>query len=169
MAIINKTGGLGYNMTSQMAVIMRNLNHELQNIKKGTQAGLIEAMIHIRRETETTAPITPVDTGNLRASWFSVTAKGRIPDPIGRRNFKGDKKGIMQSEHSQLIAEAQSMTGGREPVAIGGYSANYAAPVHEMLGANFQRPNAGPHWLQAAINRNKDKLVQIVGNKAKIK
>jgi hypothetical protein len=51
--------------------VMKNLNKEIKAIKDRTQAGLIQATIIVRRSTEKTEPLTPVDTGNLRASWFT--------------------------------------------------------------------------------------------------
>ena len=50
-----------------------------------------------------------------------------------------------------------------------GYGVNYGGFVHEMLGANFKRPDAGPKWLESAIKRNTQKIVQIVKENAQIK
>ena len=175
MAKLGKTGPIGYNLTEQFAVIMKNLNAEIKKIPGRSLKGLIESSIIIRRDTEDTSPITPVDKGNLRASWFTVSIQGKVEDPVGSSgHFKDNKKaGIkasqMKSEHSTLIAECQSMTAGEEPVVIMGYSANYAAPVHEMMGANFQRLGAGPKWFETAVYRNKDKILKTVAKNAYIK
>lgn len=54
------------------------------------------------------------------------------------------------------------------PAVIFGHSANYAVWVHEMLGAHFQRPEAGPKWLQAAIRNSKERTLRIIRYNAKI-
>ena len=51
--------------------VMRNLNREIKKIEGRTMQGLIEAARHIRYDMEVTSPIIPVDTGNLRQSWFT--------------------------------------------------------------------------------------------------
>jgi hypothetical protein len=48
---------------------MRNLNIELNKMRIGAAAGLVEAAEFIHSDTERTPPLTPVDTGNLRSSW----------------------------------------------------------------------------------------------------
>ena len=52
-----------------MDKVLRNLNMELEKIKIGSAAGLVEAVEFIHNDTEKTPPLTPVDTGNLRSSW----------------------------------------------------------------------------------------------------
>lgn len=49
--------------------VMKNLNMELGKMRRGSAAGLVEAVEFIHADTEKTPPITPVDTGNLRSSW----------------------------------------------------------------------------------------------------
>ena len=49
--------------------VLRNLNMELDKIKVGSAAGLVEAVEFIHADTERTPPVTPVDTGKLRSSW----------------------------------------------------------------------------------------------------
>ena len=51
---------------------------------------------------------------------------------------------------------------------IFGHSANYAAYVHELLGAHFQRPGAGPKWLQSHIRRTKERTLRIIAENARI-
>jgi hypothetical protein len=55
------------------------------------------------------------------------------------------------------------------PAVIFGHSANYAVFVHEMVGANFQRPGAGAKWLQAAIRNSKERTLKIIADNAKVK
>ena len=58
--------------------VIKNLNAEIARIEGATLAGLIRAQIEIRRSMEYEPPLIPVDMGNLRASYFTVTSKGGI-------------------------------------------------------------------------------------------
>ena len=55
------------------------------------------------------------------------------------------------------------------PFVLMGFSANYAEFVHEMVGAKFQRPGAGAKFFEAAINRNHEKILEIIRKEARIK
>lgn len=55
-----------------------------------------------------------------------------------------------------------------KPVVIAGFTANYAVFVHEMVGANFNRPGAGAKFYEASINRNHQKLLEILQERSKI-
>ena len=171
--------------------VMRNLNKEIIEIEGRTMKGLIKAQILIRRDMEHTAPLTPIDTGNLRASWFVVTSmKNSEPTEAEAPNFKSEKKvkdkdGKMRLVHidvSQLkidyetaVNKAQGKISSiRFPVLIMGFGANYAVFVHEMVDKsgvkiNWSRPGSGPKFFESAINRNKDKVLQIIRDNAKIK
>ena len=60
--------------------VVANLNKEIKAIEGRSLAGLIRAAVVVRRSTEETPPLTPIDTGNLRASWFTNTGyKGSNP------------------------------------------------------------------------------------------
>lgn len=153
--------------------VIANLNKEILRIEGVTRKGLILASAIIHQDTEKTPPLTPVDLGNLRASRFTVTATS-TPRGSGVNQFKGKKQALLSIEHSATITEGQGIIRNfdRANKAVSlmmGYSANYAMWVHENIGANFQRPGAGPKWFEAAIKRNKDKIVQIVATNAKIK
>ncbi len=125
-----------------MDIVMSNLNKEIVKIKVGGMKGLIEAAILIRRDMDKTPPLIPIakkSGGNLRASWFTETIK----------SIQGF--GILM-----------------------GFSANYAVFVHEMVDQsgrkiNWSRPGSGPKFFEKAIKRNKDKILQIIGNNARIK
>lgn len=157
---------------TEQIILMRNLNREIEGIKARSMKGLIMAAAYIRNDTEKTAPLTPVDLGNLRVSWFVVTATD-IPVGKGSSQFKGAKAGILATEHAMTVTEGQSImasqSSGKKKFLMMGYSANYALWVHENIGANFKRPNAGPKWLEASIKRNQVKIVQIIKDNAQIK
>ena len=163
--------------------VMRNLNKALMQVEGGTLRGLLLAAAFIRKETERNPPLTPVDTGNLRASWFTVSSKGRsyqVKDKFGMvirevreggaTHFKGDNASQMAQEHSTMINQAQGTIKGDDSVirVIMGYTANYAMYVHENVTANFKRPQSGAKWLEAAIKRNQWQILQIVKNNAQI-
>ena len=112
-----------------------NLNKEILKIKGRSMKGLIEAAAFIRRDMEQTDPKIPVDTGNLRASWFTTTIRQTV-------NIFG---------------------------VLMGFTANYAVWVHEMVDAVFKRPGAGAKFFEYALKRNKQKILEIIRNNARIR
>lgn len=51
--------------------VVRNLNREIKAIEGRSLKGLIRAAIIVRRSTEETPPLVPIDKGFLRNSWFT--------------------------------------------------------------------------------------------------
>jgi hypothetical protein len=163
-------------------IVMTNLNKQLEGIKTRSMAGLIKAAAFIYKKTESEAPLTPVDTGNMRASWFVVTPT-RVAKGGGSPGFTADDAAEMASNHSKTVAEAQAIVSSQSTATkkflMMGYSAPYSGFVHEMIGANFnpekrrgkarRREGAGAKWLQSAIYKNIAKIVQIVKDDAQIK
>ena len=163
--------------------VMENLNIKLAEIKGGTLQGLLLSAALIRRETETQPPVTPIDTGNLRASWFTVSTKGRafqvkrrVGGVIrevrerGATTFKGSNSGRMSREHFAMIEQAQGMVkeNDLEIKVIMGYTANYAMYVHENIYAKFKRPMSGAKWFETAVKRNAWKILSIIKGNAKL-
>jgi hypothetical protein len=62
--------------------VLANLNKEIKAVKNRTMAGMIKAAIHIRQDMDRTPPLIPLDTGNLRGSWFIK------PIPVGIPGFE---------------------------------------------------------------------------------
>lgn len=167
--------------------VMTNLNMQLEGIKVRSLKGLVESALLVRRETETWNPVTPVDLGNLRSSYFIAVATGAKPisDTGNFKNRRGKaKKGLaakLKTEHAAVIAksvaEASAAMKKKKAMVIFGYSANYAAIVHEAmfgssspkLDANYSRPGSGPKWFEAAIKRNKKQIIELVKKNAKLK
>ena len=148
--------------------VMRNLNKELGKISNKSLEGMIDAAITIRRSMESTPPTTPVDLGNLRASFFTVTSKGGTPEGSGA-SFKGDKSAKLSSSHASVINNEKAKITGKAPKVTLGYTANYAAAVHENVEAkNWNRPGSGAKFLENAISRNKKEILASVAKKAKI-
>lgn len=169
--------------------VLANLQKELLNIEGGTLQGLLLACAKVRRETETNSPITPIDKGNLRSSWFTVSAgkvggvghlarkgvavnvKNKFGTTLKTGNFVGPKSAQLSANHISTIEEARALVESALPeiLVMMGYSANYAMIVHEMLDREFHRPQSGPKWFEAAIKRTAWDILKIVRDNAKIK
>jgi hypothetical protein len=162
--------------------VTSNLNKEIMAITQRTMSGLIKAAAHVRRSTEDTAPVTPVDLGNLRASWFVVTSNSV---PVGQGpTFVGYQASKLTGDHTMTVLEAQEIiaakSGTRIKFLMMGYSANYALFVHEMIGAEFKRVKkkkkngivkllpSGPKWLETALKRETPRIIQIIRENASI-
>lgn len=153
--------------------VVRNLNKAIDQIEKKTLKGLIRASIVIRRSMDKQYPKIPVDTGNLRSSYYCVSHKsevvqGRNPR-FKRVNLTTDNKARLEQEHARAVAVALSDAKRyKYPVVILGFSAWYAWTVHERMGVNYQRPQAGPKFFQMAIKNNMDKILKIIEEEAKV-
>ena len=158
--------------------VMNNLNLQLENIEGKTMAGMIKAAAHIRVQTETKRPLTPVDYGNLKASWFVVTAKSIVAGR-GTSGFKDNKKNGIKAatlidDHLQMLEEGQGKVaslelGNNGKFLMFGYSANYAIFVHENMEVeNWSRKGSGPKWLETHVKRNTKKMLDIITLNAKI-
>ena len=168
----------GVNYLKGMDVVMSNLNKEIELIKVGSMKGLIEAAAFIRKKTNDEgkpSDLTPVDKGNLNASWFVVTATA-TPSVQGPKKFSSDPVGSkVQSEHAGVVAQARgevaSMSNANKKFLMMGYSANYAGFVHEFIdpNINFKRIGSNAKWLQNTIYENKGKIVEIIKNESQIK
>lgn len=177
--IIRGRKGVGLTGAVQM---MKELNRQVRKVKGLSQKGLAEVSIHIRNETENVVPKTPVDTGNLRASYFAVAPEGLVNDPKGfSGNFKNRlfkkmqyKASQLKAEHAAIISECQQKAAAYgDPNLYMGFSANYAMWVHEMVerfgDVEWSREGSGGKWFEAAIKRNKRVILQILRDNAYIK
>lgn len=122
--------------------VVANLNKEIKAIEGRTLIGLGKAAMMVRESMDKTPPLIPISPGggNLRGTWFK--------EPL---NIPG------------IIA------------VTCGFHADYAVYVHEMLASktgnpiNWSRPGSGPKFFQSALRRNKDKILQIIKENAKVK
>jgi len=171
--------------------VIANLNAEIQAMETRTMSGLIRAVALLRRSMDEEAPKIPVDTGNLRASWFVVTSRGGTP--IGgspkfkeMRTVKVKKKGRkvekreykvdiekLKKIHAEAVASTraileQRMKTGEEAIGFG-FGAYYAAYVHEMMQAKFKREGAGAKFFQAHLRRKKAEMLAMIAKEAKIR
>ena len=176
-------GSGGANYQKEFTQIMANLNKELSAIAERSLTGLIKSAIMIRNATEKEPYVTPVDLGNLRASWFVVTANGKIIRGGGRShsaggmnktNFVRKNASKLASGHNSALTESQGIADTEAnkrlgPFLVMGYSAYYAGYVHEFVNAEFQRPGSGPKWFQSAIFRHKQDILKLIYENARIK
>lgn len=148
--------------------LQSNLKKKIGDARHGAIKGMIKSAIMIQRATENELPITPLDYGNLRSSFFVTTA---METPVGlNASFEGPKAMEMASEHSKTVQEANSeCVSSSDLLLIMGYSANYAVWVHEMIDptVNWSRPGSGPKWFEIALNRNRENIKKLVGNEIK--
>ena len=151
--------------------VMLNLNKELSKIVGKSMRGLIRSAIIIRRDMDKTPPRVPVMDGNLRASWFVVTATGpeaqAVTTAFGGGKFEGPDASDLAADHEMVQGKVQSEIRGRPIVGIG-FSANYAAFVHEMKGAKFKRSGAGAGFFSSAVDRNKGVIVKTIQAEARL-
>ena len=176
LGVMPNTGVKGFD------IWMARLNKEIElTIPNCSMKGLIMAAARVRRETENKPPMTPLDYGNLRASYFVVTSKGKVANDVGNTGFvdnpkTGLKASQLKSEHNDAIAECIGIVRANEGMKgkflIMGYSANYALFVHEMPEANFTVKKGripGAKWFETAFKRNRAKILQIIKDNAQIK
>lgn len=167
---------------SGIETVLKNLNAEIEKIEGRTTKGVIKAGIVVIRDMEKTSPKIPVDTGNLRSSRFMVTSTGVPPqaNAIQSGSFKGPDASVLSSNHAKVIKEQQAkLVGLNKPILILGFTANYSIFVHENLEAKFYRPDApkgkkgrpgsGAKFLEYALQRNQQKILDIIAKEAKIK
>lgn len=155
---------------SGLSEVLTNLNKSIVQIKGRTMRGLIRAQIAVRRSMDEASPKIPVDTNNLRASYYCITSKGEITEGQAP-SFNGDKAAAMAAHHSAMLSQRQGAvaaisTNGREIVEMG-FTANYALYVHENMEASFRRPGAGPKFLEDALRRNAREVLQIIAKDIK--
>jgi hypothetical protein len=150
--------------------VKKNLNREIKMIKGRTLKGLIEAQIILRRSMETTSPTVPVDLRNLDHSYFCVTSTGSTPTG-NSPSFEGNQASELRVDHEQVLASAKGIAMKKQrPLVVIGFSANYAAFVHEMGDdVNWSRPGSGGKFFEKALDRNKNKILQIVGKESRTK
>ena len=148
----------------------RRLDRQIRKIKGRTERGVIRAAIVIIRGTEKVPPLTPLRSGNLRASRFVVTSQGDTEEGQSPVFVDSDsaEAGELSADHASMLSsttrEAKTFRG---PTAIIGYTAFYAASVHEKVGANFRRPGAGAKWLSASMKRNRDEVLDKIEKEVK--
>lgn len=154
-----------------LPTVLRNLNIEVNKIKNGSLRGLIRSTIIIRRSMDLDAPLIPVDTGNLRSSWFVVTNKATVAD--GANPTFGNRPDAtldrLRQGHKDTVSKWKTIATGTFPMVAFGFTAFYAERVHEALGTNFKRPNSGAKFFEAAIKTNSKRILNMIRVEAQVK
>jgi len=157
--------------------VMNTLNVEIHNIVGRSQKGLTRGALKIRREAQKK---TPVVTGNLRASAYTISGKGSITNELP--SFKGKDAQKLQEDHSAAISQAQSRAAiTTEPYAEVGFTAMYAPFIHENPNAGqtgkgadssvpaYKRGSAVGEWkfLENAIAENHAEILRLITQEVK--
>lgn len=120
--------------------LVRRLNAAIRGLPQYTLKGLLDAAKIVKRDCEITPPLTPLDTGNLRASFF-VTSW--IVDVGGW---------------------------GTPYVALGytAYYAPYVhEKTGESV--EWSRPGSGPRWFEQALRRNTRNILERIAHTSRLK
>lgn len=151
-----------------MDKVIKNLNKEVNAMKGKTVQGLIAGALYIRLDMGKISPLVPVDLRNLDHSWF-ITAAVPVTAETGAGRFQGNDAGQLGADHATAKSQAKAVvSASRQPLVVMGFSANYAAKVHETERA-YKRPGAGAKFLQSAIDRNTMKVKELIAKYAHIK
>jgi len=151
-----------------LETVLKNLNQEIKEIKNKSLRGMIRSAILIRRHMEFNSPTIPVDTGNLRASWFILTNLTGIEEGENPE-FKGEKAPEMALQHSKTIERYRTaLSVKKEPALLMGFTANYAFYVHEATHKEFKRPESGAKFLESALKANYNNILKIIREEAKV-
>lgn len=166
--------GKNFHKLKGMDVVLKNYRMEVAKIKAGALKGLISSQSQIRKSMDTTPPKIPVDTGNMRNSYFCVTSNGAVIAGASPK-FK-EKRGDVErltTEHALTIKSALADVAARGkaygPHVIFGLSAYYTKNVHDNHTMEFKRKGAGPEFFTAAIKRHKRKLLKIIKEAARLR
>lgn len=160
--------------------VLKRYRAEVQKLSIKSNEGLVEFALHMRRVTERKTPYTPVDKGNLRASYFIAAAQGLVPDPLGfSGNFKTPRKhhitlGEIRAQHNAVKAAALTeVRSSKKPNVAFGYSVNYALAVHEMVGeskeVNWSRLGSNAKWFETHLNSSLGTFIKIMKDNTQIK
>ena len=137
-----------------------------------TTKGFIRVAILLRQAMDNEYPMIPVDTGNLRASWFTVI-KGKGEVNTGSAPLKRPKEVSVEDLQKQknVVSFFKSVSESTKmPNMIFGFSANYAAAVHEMVGAvNWNRSGSGAKYMQRHLESKQDEIIKILAEEGKDK
>jgi len=63
--------------------VSRNLQNATKKIATDSLKGALKGAIVIRRDMDKTPPLIPIDTGNLRSSWFVTLFKSQMKVTMG--------------------------------------------------------------------------------------
>ena len=136
-----------------MDIVLSNYKKEMLKIKGRSMKGMIEAAMFIRRDMEEKEPKIPVDTGNLRASWFVVTIRQSV-----------HLFGVLMGFAANYAMWVHEMVG-----------ADFTSPRFRYGKGKKKkywytpRAGAGAKFFEAALKRNTQHILAIIRKNAIIK
>jgi hypothetical protein len=134
--------------------VLKRLSEEISKIEGDVQKGLTLGMLNVKADS---MKMTPVDTGNLRASHYLVAGDGITDQETGGFDTSDASGRRVAEEHSGHIASALAgAISHKKPFVEIGCTAHYAEKVHEDLEARHVSGNA--KFLELAIRNNEDKI-----------
>jgi len=174
-----------------MDKVLLNLHKEVEKIKGRTLSGFVSALLFVRAESQKECPVVE---GNLKNSAFVVASTGGV-SAGSAPTFKGPHAPDMSAQHQSSINEVSADISKDEISGAVGYSAVYAAAVHENpragktegVSSKGVKYTAGltesgkpskravfstvGKWkfLEDPLKSNTKKILEIIAKKAKIK
>ena len=156
------------------------MSREIKRIPGVTQQGLIAAGLILQAEAQR---LTPVASGNLRASAFTVweggenntTPEWKDTTKVYSKNAKGgwtkeseraltpEELAELQESMEQGVQAAKGMAKGMKVIV--GFGASYSIFVHEMVDNQHRVGQA--KFLEAAARENMDRMVNAIVQRAK--
>jgi hypothetical protein len=134
--------------------VLQRLDEAIAEIEGRTAAGMLEALIDLRADMEVTPPVIPLDTGNLRASWFL--------EPIEMDKLIA----VVFGFHADYAAYVHEMIdgGGR------GKNMDWEKELNRKGDGkiNWSKEGSGPKFLEEALKRNIDKMLKTIADNAQI-
>jgi len=138
---LNKMIGGGVAKVFGLKTVQAGMADAVVRLAWAVERGTGDAVAYLYYDMDKTPPLIPVGkTGNLRESWFSR--------PVRELNGKNFKIGTI--------------------AGFGGGDCDYAIYVHEMTDEAYgkkikwSRPNSGPKFLEKGLQRNQDKILEII-------
>jgi len=113
---------------------------------------------------------TPIDTGNLRASAYVVGGKTGKQVQLSRTISRTIKEGMKGEGHKYTggaSPKIESLMATKDPWAVIGYTASYAAFVHEMDRV-YKAPGTNWKFLENAVNESREDIIKIIKAEAKL-
>jgi hypothetical protein len=142
--------------------------------------GLLEAGLMVKGEAQ---KITPVQTGNLKASAYVIWGGGsnasskikyRSNPTAKNKKVKAGEENVVR-EHAAVLNHR--MKSSLEPFTEVGYTANYAAKVHERTGVSHAKLDkkrgrvqiGQAKFLEQAFQQNSRRIIAILKKHAKLR
>lgn len=131
----------GVSKISGLEKVLNKLNKQIKKIEGRSIQGMVESTIIVSDDMDKIPPKIPVDTGNLRGSWFliSLMISGM---PVVIFGFSAN--------YAFFVHEMVGATKTGEAI-------------------NWGRPGSGPKFLESSLKRNKNTILKRIQNKATIK